>query len=101
MHRDRVGRILARVEVGQLLRTEPHAAAQPPPHRHRRDAEHLGGLPLRHPLDAHQVEDFLFVLRQLVDRAEHAEAVRAEPGTTGDRRRHELLAQLHGGGLIF
>ena len=44
MHLDRLGRILPRTEVGQLLRQEPQAAAQPPLHCHRRDAEQLGGL---------------------------------------------------------
>ena len=48
--------------------SEPQAAVQPPLHRHGRDAEHLGGLGLRHPLDAHQVEHLPLVLRQLVDR---------------------------------
>ena len=83
-----------------MLRQVPQAAAQPPLHRHRRDAEQLGGLHLRHPLDAHQVEDFPLVLRQLVDRAEHAEAVRGEAGDAAGRRRHEPLAQLRGGRLI-
>ena len=50
--------------------------ASPSPPR-RRDS---GGLRLRHPLDAHQVEDFPLVLRQLVDRPEHAAAVRGETG---------------------
>ena len=68
MHLDGVRRLLARAEVGQLLRQEPQAAAQPSLHRHRRDAEHLGGLRLRHPLDSHQVEDLPLVLRQLADR---------------------------------
>ena len=44
MQLDRVRRFLLRAEVGQLLRQEPQAAAKPPLHRHRRDAEQLGGL---------------------------------------------------------
>ena len=53
-----------RAEVAQLLRQQPQAAVQPPLHRHGRDAEHLGGLGLRQPLDAHQVEHLPLVLRQ-------------------------------------
>ena len=78
-----------------MLRQEPQAAVQPPLHRHRRDAQQLRGLHLRHPLDAHQVEDFPLVLRELVDRPEHAQAVRGESGDAAGRRRHELLVQLH------
>ena len=65
------------------------------------ETQHLGGLHLRHPLDAHQVEDFPLVLRQLVDRPEHAEAVRGQAGDAAGRRRHEPLAQLRGGRLII
>src|SRR5262249_23106504 len=54
---DRVRRLLAQAEFARLLGQEPQAAAQPPLRRRRRDAEHLGGLRLRHPVDPHQVED--------------------------------------------
>ncbi len=36
-----------------------------------------------------------------LDGLEHTEAVRGEPRAAGDRRRHELLAQIHGGGLFI
>ena len=88
------------VRIQGMTQTEV-AAVQPPLHRHRRDAEQLGGLRLRHSLDAHQVEDLPLVLRQLVDRAEHAKAVRSEAGGAAGGRGHEPLAQLHGGGLII
>src|SRR5262245_57929660 len=71
---DRVRWLLARAEARQLLRQEPQAAVQPPLHRFLRDAEHVGGLRLRHPLDAHQVEDLPLVQRQLVDLREYAAA---------------------------
>jgi hypothetical protein len=57
MHPDRVRRLLARAEIGQMLRQEPQAAARPPLNRLLRDAEHVGGLRLRRPVDPHQVED--------------------------------------------
>ena len=52
-------------------------AVQPPLHRLDRDAQDLGGLGLRQPLDPHQVEHLALVLRQAVDRLQHAAAVRA------------------------
>ena len=62
-----------------MLRQEPQVAALPPLHPHVRDAKHLGGLRLRHPLEAHQAEELPLVGRQLADRLEHAVAVRAGP----------------------
>ena len=82
MHLDRVRRLLARADVGRLLGQEPQAAAQTSLHRHRRHAEHLGGLRLRHRRDTHQVEDLALVLRQRVDRRKHADALPAGAGTS-------------------
>jgi hypothetical protein len=53
-----------------------------------------------HPLDPHQVECFTLIPRQLADRPEHAAAVHGEPGAAAGRRRHQRLAQLHGGVFI-
>ena len=69
--------VVVRAEVGQLLRQQQAGPVQPPLHRLRRDAEHPGGLGLRQPLDAHQVEHLPLVLRQAVDRREHAAGVLA------------------------
>ena len=64
-----------------------NAAVQPPFHRDGGDAEHLSGLDLGHPLDPHQAKYLPLLLRQVLDRFEHAAAVRAEPGSaTGGRR---------------
>ena len=85
----------------RALGQQQQAAVQPPLHRLGRDAQHLGGLGLRQPLDPHQVERLPLVLRQAVDRLEHAAAVRGEAGVAAGRRRHQPLAQLHGGGLLI
>jgi hypothetical protein len=97
----RVGRISPRAEVGQLLRQDPQAAYQPALYRHRRYAEQLGGVHLREPLDADQVECLRVVIRERLDGPEHTQAVRGEPGAAGGRRRHELLAQIHCGRLYI
>ena len=101
MHLDGVRRLFALAEVGQLLCQQPQAAAQPSVHRRRRNAELLGGLRLRHPLDSHQVEDLSLVLRQLADRLEHAVAIEAEPGDAAGGRGRVALAQFHGGWLAI
>src|SRR5262249_21872946 len=82
-------------------RSAAPAAVQPPLHRLLRDAEHVGGLRLRHPVDPHEVEALSLVLRQLVDRREHAAAVRGETEGAVGRRRHQPLAQLRCGWLTI
>jgi len=83
------------------FRQKPQAAIQAPLHRDGRDAKHPGGLGLRHPLDPHQAKCFPLVVRQVIDRLQHAAAVRAQPGTGAGRRRHQPFAQLHDGRLFI
>ena len=92
---------LRRRRSSSSLRQQQQAAVQPPLHRLGRDAQHLGGLGLRQSLDPHQVEDLPLVLRQAVDRRQHAAAVRGEAGVAAGRGRHQPLAQLDGGGLFI
>ena len=82
----------------------PPATAGPiqtPLHRLDRDAQHLGGLDVGQPLDAHQAEDLALVLRQVVDRLQHPAAVRGDAGIAAGRGGHKPFAQFHGGGLFI
>ena len=90
-----------RSEVAERLGQQLKAPIQPPVHRRCRDAEHLGGLGLRQPLDPHQVERLPLSLRQVGDRGEHAAGARREPGVAAGRGGHQPVSKLHGGRLLI
>jgi hypothetical protein len=58
---------------------------QPSLHRLDRNAQHLRGLDLHHPLDADEVERFALFLREVVDRLKHAQSVRGQSGDAAGR----------------
>ena len=58
---------------------------QPSLHRLDRNAQHVCGLDLRHPLDADEVERFALFFREAVDRLEHAQPVRGQSGDAAGR----------------
>jgi hypothetical protein len=64
-----------------LLGQEEPGPVQPPLYRLHRNPDHAGRLGVSQPLDADQVEHLPLVLRQVVDRPQHAAAVRGEPGS--------------------
>ena len=88
-----------RAEVGQPLRQQEPGPVQPPLHRLLRNPDHRGRLGVSQPLDADQVEHLPLVLREAVDRPQHAAAVRGQAGGgAAGRGRDPGLRQRRGGG---
>ena len=91
-----------RTKVGQLLRQQEAGPVQAPLHRLHRNPDNPGGLGVRQPLDADQLEHLPLVLRQALDRPQHAAGVLAEAGVAAaGRGRNAGFRQGRGGGLFI
>jgi hypothetical protein len=76
-------------------------AVEPPLDRRDRDHQHPTRLGLRQPLDPHQVERLPLILRQAVDRREHAEAIGAQARGTAQWGGQVPVGELHRRGLFI
>ena len=88
-------------EVRQLLRQQQPRPVQAALHRLLGNPDHRGRLAVRQALDADQVEDLALVLREALDRLEHAAPVRAEAGAGAVRRGRDARFRKYGGGPVI